>query len=395
MNEVIYLIEQPLSNWNYERFGIDTWINRGWKVKVWDLTKFINPLAYQYFSDSGMTVHLFEGYYEISNKSELQSMYKTINNGSYFVSAFGESAEHILVMRQMSQAGAKRIWSNLGSIPGVPSNTGINKFFKKINVMLRTSPKLLWKALRDKFYRKIYRNQVSPSLIVVAGRKSFPNFLKSNDVRLVLAHNLDYDNYLFLRDHNEKKNVGSLVFLDQNYCFSSEWLFPGLGGAPTSPDNYFPKLTKILNSISLDLDLATIVAGHPRFNYADIKKHYGKIIIECGKTAQLIRDCDLVVGHDSTAIQLAVIFQKPLIFLTSCELDLSVWGQSIRFMAAELGKYPINIDHPVNAINWQDEMYINIDAYNRYKENYIKISGSPEKSSWNIVIDRIEKNHFG
>ncbi len=33
---VVYLIEQPLDERNFQRFGIQAWIDRKWNVEVWD-----------------------------------------------------------------------------------------------------------------------------------------------------------------------------------------------------------------------------------------------------------------------------------------------------------------------------------------------------------------------
>ena len=46
MRVVIYLITSPLSKRNYNRFGIQRWLDRGWEVKVFDFTKFLKSEIY-------------------------------------------------------------------------------------------------------------------------------------------------------------------------------------------------------------------------------------------------------------------------------------------------------------------------------------------------------------
>ena len=40
------------------------------------------------------------------------------------------------------------------------------------------------------------------------------------------------------------------------------------------------------------------------------------------KTDQLVRDSKLVIGHNSTALQYAVLFEKPIILLSTKEIQL-------------------------------------------------------------------------
>ena len=46
--QVIYLIKSPLSLRDFKRFGVQNWIDHGWKVKVFDITRFLNPKFWSY-----------------------------------------------------------------------------------------------------------------------------------------------------------------------------------------------------------------------------------------------------------------------------------------------------------------------------------------------------------
>ena len=112
--------------------------------------------------------------------------------------------------------------------------------------------------------------------------------------------------------------------------------------------------------------------------------------VEYGKTAELIRDCSAVVCHDSTAIQFAVLFGKPVIFVTTDELIPCYEGRSIAKVAAELGKTPINLDADLRTVDWRDQLRVDSRRYAQYRNEYIKTDGSPQLPVWDIVIDRIE-----
>ena len=99
----------------------------------------------------------------------------------------------------------------------------------------------------------------------------------------------------------------------------------------------------------------------------------------------------MVVCHDSTAVQFAVLFGKPAIFVTTDELKITYEGSSIATMAAELGKSPINLDRgDLQAMDWPMELDIDAGKYSEYRRKYIKTDGSPEMPLWEIVIDHVE-----
>ena len=105
----------------------------------------------------------------------------------------------------------------------------------------------------------------------------------------------------------------------------------------------------------------------------------------------MIRGCKAVICHDSTAIQYAVLFGKPVIFVTTDELSRAYEGTSIEKVAAELGKKPINLDRvDLRTVDWRNELKIDFDKYAKYRSKYIKADGSPDLPLWTIVIDYVD-----
>ena len=94
--------------------------------------------------------------------------------------------------------------------------------------------------------------------------------------------------------------------------------------------------------------------------------------------------------HCSTAVQLAVLFLKPVVFVTTDELNSSELGLYIESFASKLGKTVINIDRDLYKVDWHKELNVDYQKYADYRNEYIKIDGSPEKPYWDIVIDHID-----
>ena len=134
------------------------------------------------------------------------------------------------------------------------------------------------------------------------------------------------------------------------------------------------------------------IAGYPRS--LNQENYFDGIPVEYGRTAEMIKNCKAVVSHDSTAIQFAVLFERPVVFVTTDQLnstyfDCSFKRDSIARFAAELGKTVINLDHDLDLVDWADALSVDTKKYAAYRNNYIKIDGGTEKPSWEIVIDYV------
>jgi hypothetical protein len=94
-----------------------------------------------------------------------------------------------------------------------------------------------------------------------------------------------------------------------------------------------------------------------------------------------------------TSINFAVLFHKPIIFITKDILKNSWDGLYIDLMATQFGKTPINIDD-MQSINWEKELLINEKTYEDYKNSYIKKAGSDELPFWQIFANHIKNILF-
>ena len=54
--QVVYLTTSPLSKRDYDRYGIQRWLDRCWNIKVVVLIKFIKPLFRNYVNGDKLSV---------------------------------------------------------------------------------------------------------------------------------------------------------------------------------------------------------------------------------------------------------------------------------------------------------------------------------------------------
>ncbi len=385
MKRLVYLIDQPFDERNYERFGVQTWLDKGWNVEVWDLTSWAFPSVWRDFVESGRALKKFPGYFSLESTRHLQERRCVAKNVSHFIDLTGDKYCCIRARQALTSMGARHIVL-VGASHNPDQESGVA--FRLRKAFLK-GPRKAIPTLLAVVARKIAASTLRPDLVVVTGRESFPQAERGR--KMLKAHSLDYDIYLNLKREagTSVNNYG--VFIDQNYCFHSDFIC-GDRQFFVTPDKYFPAVCNCLGKISAALNVEVRIAAHPRASYRDRAVEYFKDYpIEYGRTAMLIRDCQFVVCHDSTAIQLAVLFGKPAIFVTTDELAPVYEGRCIEKAAFELGKTVINLDRGLEGVDWQGEIRVDAGKYAEYRNKYIKADGSPEMPFWEIVIEHIER----
>ncbi|MGB6308774.1 MAG: hypothetical protein WBF89_13380 [Steroidobacteraceae bacterium] len=390
MKRVVYLIEQPFDERNFQRFGIQAWVDRRWNVEVWDLTPWAHPRVWQNFTERGHRLKEFAGYFPLRSKSDLQRRLSGATAIEYFIDLTGENFHSLRAKLALKRKGAARVVCAVGSIP-VPDQGASRELSSRLGKIIAKGPAAGWTWLTQAFFTKVVAPRIPPELAVISGTQSMK--LARSGSSVIEAHNFDYDIYLDLMKSAQTDSGQYAVFIDQDYCFHLEFIYQGTSSVVTA-ERYFPAVCAGLEAISAALDLEVRIAAHPRASYQreGMQGFFRRFRIEQGRTAELIRGCRAVICHDSTAIQYAVLFGKPAIFLTTDELSRAYEGASIEKVAAELGKRPINLDRvDPRTVDWRDELKIDLDKYAKYRNKYIKVDGSPDLPLWTIVIDYVDR----
>ena len=117
---------------------------------------------------------------------------------------------------------------------------------------------------------------------------------------------------------------------------------------------------------------------------------FGKIYFN--KTIELISKCKIVLLRHSTAMHFAILFQKPLMFLSADKYiyHSTKWTKDI---AGYFNKKPINISVvKFNKEIFYNEMKFNKKIYSDFKKDFIVDIENPNKVSHEIIFNSINKN---
>ena len=386
--QVIYLVNSPFSKRNFNRFGINNWINQGWKVNVFDFTLFLFPKFWKFVNGDKLSCN-FSGLKIFQNINEGLTVIESLEKKIVFIDLLGFSSLEMRIRKATRRKGIL-VRTSLGSIPEPNNKKNIFEIFTSIKRSIFNLEKLVF-FITEKF-KKIRSKRIHPDYLIASGSNSILGIDKKK-TSVIKAHNFDYDFFIKNKHIKLNKKGKFLVFLDADGPYHSDYIFEGVKPFVTA-DKYFPVIDLGLAEIAKSLNLEIKIAAHPRSNYKVKQKKYKHSIIQ-NKTFELIRNANVVVTHGSTALQWAIIMKKPIIFVTTNEIQNESYARTyakyIDNFASSLGKKVVNLSDLSFIKNLRGYLNVDVEKYEKYFETYIKTKGSPKKLLWDIVIEKLEK----
>lgn len=385
VSKIIYIAGAPFCKRDYDRFGIETVKVNGFDIEVWDFTPALHPEIY---AGVGMQEPInFDGYRIFHNKREATEAILALQEGSFIISFVFYDFNSYPIFRAISRKGIKYAMFVANVIPFVSNDATLSTLWRRFRGIT------LEKIVNAIFFRFpfIYLGVRPAALLLAGGKISTTRYVRypvNSDTKVVWGHTLDYDIYLKERENVPITEKSFGVFLDENICFHRDYLYDKLAPYAT-PDKYYEPLRKLFETLKAEYGFDVIVAAHPRSEYEKFPDYFGNRPVIKDKTVELVKSSSFVIAHSTTSISYAVLFRKPIIFVTTDELKANSQGKVIEKAAAQLNKQPINVNDNFY-IDWTKELLVDERVYGSYKELYIKRSISEDKPFWQIFSDHIK-----
>ena len=195
-------------------------------------------------------------------------------------------------------------------------------------------------------------------------------------------HNLDCENLLKKQKFVKAVNY---VYLDQDFQGNYEFLDQNL---KNYNENKIWKINeKFFHLFKKKLNAKVVVATHPsRKNMLKVNN----CIFKKEKTFELIRSAKVVFAYDSTAIQMAVLLNKPIFLLTHKYFKNDFRRSNyLKLLKKELGLNVIDIDK-INDLDFLKKIKVHRKKYKSYIKKYVttkKINSSYWSSFSKILIN--------
>ena len=396
MKRVIFFVENFFCERDYERFGVATLQRRGIVVEVWDFTSYLRP----HIPSSVLPNRFrFGGLEIVDSKGITEVLLSTLTGREIVVSLIAYSLENmraiysrlptrnvhlgvvmlgVIFPEAADEAGEGR---SKGRFTGTSQNFQRAALFVKELIRPRD-------LVRNVLRRILLLRSKIPDFILISGVRAinYNPYPMKPSTDIVWCHALDYDLYLQAEESASTENEWGkyAVFLDMFLPFHPDYELLGLD-LDCTVEEYYPRLVKFFGHIEGETGYEVIIAAHPRSEYERLPDFFeGRKVIR-GETLRLVKNSILVLTHSSSALSFAVLYSKPVIFLT--QDSYSDWFRSqIDGLAYSLGQKPINLSESY-PVNLTAELTVNEESYSNYIEAFIKKPGSPEKNTWEIFAD--------
>ncbi|MCX5677960.1 MAG: hypothetical protein NTY76_02510 [Candidatus Omnitrophica bacterium] len=387
VKKIIFFVESPFCRRDYERFGVDIIRKNGFEVEAWDFTPFLHP-------DLHGNVKA-----EDPGDRDGHKLFNTLKRASYAISRIDKDECMIVCMisyslisyaifRALSNNNIRYCMFGANAIPLVNDSAimpRISRVFDKggfgrmlNSLFLRIPHKLIG---------------VRPAAMFLAGGSGSVHFgrfyPRDNSTKTIPIHTLDYDIYLREGKANISTDSMTGVFLDEDVCFHPEYIIRNEKPYSTA-EEYFPLLRDFFDHLENRLGIKITVAAHPRSRYEDHPGYFGDRPVIKGRTIELVKKSRFVMAHNSSSINFAVLYGKPIIFITTDDLKRSPQGRLIERIASIFEKNPINLNDGFE-IDLEKELAIDGRVYGRYAESYIKIPNSGDRLFWQIFSDNVKE----
>lgn len=395
---VIFLFPYTPLAWDAERFGFAILRARGIAFKVLDVSLLLGGAPLKTQDDTIITVQNYQMLAQTIKAYAATSIFIDNLNG---MTGFQWRSRHIFKLLKRYQATYYVV--EIGALPMLSTQ----KTSWYANIKKAIDLKRAWHYLSYKIKHSlsmIEANMLHAYQMPVKIFTTYSTILTAYLQRYRLSqssvvgiHSFDYDRYLTYQQGPKLPLHAKpyCVFIDQGLVYHRDFL-DSVHGAPVHADTYFNYLNRFFSHIEHETGLEVIIAGSPRIDYAALPAMFEHRRVITGETLALIAQSELVLMHSSTAVSFAVLFNKPIMMLTTDEINrASGLGTVLANMAHELGLRPLPIDDASEVAQCELRYYGQWPRdYNRYKYRYIMSLGVEDQSIWDIVINELEKD-FG
>jgi hypothetical protein len=317
-----------------------------------------------------------------SSLKEWRREFKRVSNGSIvFSHVVPESFAEAFVCWMIRRSSRSVIGFGTGGV--VSSSIKLNPDQVEIPSWLKTV---------FHFLRRNVLRQILPKAIIVGGLEYERRMKRENSprARFVLANSSDYSNsLLFQRDGNQV--VSNCVFLDTGFpSFPRDEVYLKVVEQVSGAD-WYPRLNRFFHFVESVLVTKVDIAIHPKHAGRDHQPMFGLRSTIGGQTVELVSKSLLVIATNSTSISFAVAFAKPLILVTSDQIQNGrdqYKASLIANIAKETGARIFNIDREYTEQELRDALVIDHAKRESYKRKYLT-SRTDDKPNYQVLLDEV------
>ena len=369
--KIIILTSQVISEREFKRFGIDT-IEAKSKLQIFDFTSLLQPKNFdkQLNSCKEDLNILF-----IKNLSHLFNLKNHFEDSDLIISILGNQNElNNFIFKFIKPYEKKICLVNISAYPLYPLNLKFS-FFKRLYCGIFSERKFF---IINKFRKTIFvikkffskRITLKPGYLASCGEEVINFFSDSLTEKTKIMKTCSYD---FVLSKLVKKRILDdkyIVFLDEYIINHPD--FKILNKKIDKEKLYYQELNKFFNFIEKTFKFKVVIASHPRADLEYNKIKFPKHNVFIGNTPQLMKYSEGCITHASTSVNFAVIFEKPILFITTNRMKRSRYANEL--LSSWFNKIPLNISASYSLEDVTSGFKINNKYMKQYFYKFISFS---------------------
>lgn len=360
-------------------FDVDTLISYGVNIEYWDLSElttheYLSPV---YSADlvikKFLTLESLEN--EISNRISEKILYMSFVD--YAIYSYR-------IYRLLSKYKSNILFSTTGIVPIKEENL-ISKF-KKIK-----SLNLFYRILQNQLIKISLKTPlIRPAkFVLISCNEAFCNYKSSKKTIYLACSSGDYNNFRYCTNLSKNNSNDIIVFIDQYLPFHNDFIINGHKNI--DPIRYYRSLNLFFDLIEKKYNCKVVICAHPSATMYRENNFFNNRSIIYNRIAESVQESLGVIAHFSTAISYPVMSSKPLIIITSDQLESMYPSLSkTAYIYKDILKVPIiNIDY-ANDVAFEK---VNNNAYSEYLFKYLTTPLSYKNRNACIIKAIIENKY--
>ena len=203
----------------------------------------------------------------------------------------------------------------------------------------------------------------------------------------------NYNLYLDARASHDQKGMPVkpyFVFIDQ-YLDKHPDFYKNKKKPPVT-EKYYKALNSFCKGLSEYAGVKYVVASHPRRPITE-NVDFDTPYLYDYKSVFLVKECDFIVAHYSMAVDFAVLFGKPVLLITTDEIEKSWVNKFVVSLSKKLATDIINIDKPIDFSEiqsvFQNDASERERVYDKFKAEHILFDPKNDMRTYEIVYKEL------
>jgi len=156
--------------------------------------------------------------------------------------------------------------------------------------------------------------------------------------------------------------------------------------------SYFKSLNDFFSKIEKKYKINVVISRHPKSNL-NIQKYLNRSVYDY-KSAELVKDAEFVISHQSLSVNYGILLYKPIIFIYTQEMleqSEATFNlvNTVKFLGKNLDQQVFNIDKNFS-LPEKNQLKPNKKKYNSYKKKYLLEENNKDIYSKKIFFENLK-----